>query len=421
MFKLSYRKVEYHGREKIPKDGAIIFAPNHSNTLIDPLAVLPIDKQAKVFVARADIFKQPTILKILTFLKMLPINRMRDGMDSLAKNEEINDTVVKVLHDKVPFCILPEGTHRTKHSLMPLQKGIFRIALQANDTFGNEMPVYIVPVGIEFGHFFRFRSSLLVQIGEPINVTQFVNEHPEWTAPKQINELKEELSDRMKDVILQITDDENYNATLELVQLNNKSEPSLINRFKASKETIKKVEDLLQSNPQETQQLLNHADEFSRQRHNAGIGMESILSSNIQWSLISKLSLLLLGLPYFIFSAVVTSPVTLLSIWIGSKFKDKAFLNSLRLVVALVLLPILLLLLVPIVTAVFSWEWGIVFALLFIPSFFFLHSYLRLVRRFISDIKWLIHRNLLKQFKDIKKRYNYWILHSIIIKYKLEI
>ena len=118
MFKLAYRRVQYHGKENIPQDGAIIYAPNHSNTLMDALAVLAIDEHAKVFVARADVFKHPVILKFLTFLKMLPINRIRDGRAGLTQNEEINDLVVDVLRDKVPFCILPEGKHRTMHSLM---------------------------------------------------------------------------------------------------------------------------------------------------------------------------------------------------------------------------------------------------------------------------------------------------------------
>jgi len=412
MFKSAYRRMEYHGKEKIPQDGAIIYAPNHTNTLMDPLAVLALDKQAKVFVARADVFKKPVILKMLTFFKMLPINRIRDGRNSLAKNEEINGIVVGVLKDKVPFCILPEGTHRTKHSLMPLQKGIFRIALQANDTFGNEMPVYIVPVGIEFGHFFRYRSSLLVQMGEPINVTQFVKNHPEQNVTQQINELREELAEKLKEVILQIPDDANYNATLELSHLCSKEQQrklklkgnSLINRFITAKETIKDVESSLKSNPQETQILLDKADDFSRQRHALDIGMSSVLKSHIGLSLIGKIFFLLLGIPYFIFSIVATSPVTLFSIWLCSKFKDRAFYNAVRYLIALVLLPVFLLLATIIVGIVFTWIWGLVFALLFIPAFFFLHEYLRLARLLMSDVKWLTHKDLRNKFKEIKNK-----------------
>jgi len=413
MFKLAYRRIEFHGEKKIPRDGAIIFAPNHTNTLMDALAVLAFNKMSKVFATRADIFKHPTILKFFTFLKMLPIIRKRDGISNLAKNEEINSIAVDVLQDKVPFCILPEGTHRAKHSLMILQKGIFRIALQANDTFGNKMPVYIVPVGIEFGHFFRYRSTLLVQMGEPINVTQFVSDHPELTVPqKQINALREELSDRIKEVILHIPDDANYNATWAIARLfcNERqrqlglSENALINRFTATKMTITAVTDLLQTNQQEMQELLEKADAFHRQRQAYGIGMKSVLKSHLRWSLLSETALLILGCPYFIFAAFVTSPVTILFAWISAKIEDKAFHNSLQYMLSLALLPVLLLLFSIIVVIVFSWIWGLVFALLFMPTFFFFHDYNRLIRCAKSDMRWLFHKDLRAQFEIIKHK-----------------
>ena len=57
MFRHSYRHIKYVGKENIPTDGAVIFAPNHTNALQDALAVLSIDSERKVFVARADIFR----------------------------------------------------------------------------------------------------------------------------------------------------------------------------------------------------------------------------------------------------------------------------------------------------------------------------------------------------------------------------
>ncbi|MDR0602888.1 MAG: 1-acyl-sn-glycerol-3-phosphate acyltransferase [Bacteroidales bacterium] len=409
MFKSAYRRVEYYGKENIPQDGAIIYAPNHSNTLMDALAVLVIDKEAKVFVARADVFKHPIILKILTFLKMLPINRKRDGIANLAKNEEITDIVVDVLHDKIPFCILPEGTHRAKHSLLPLQKGIFRIALQAHDTFGHKMPVYIVPVGIEFGHYFRYRSSLLLQIGNPINVTQFVQEHSNMTVPEQINILKDDLTKRLKQIILYIPDDENYGATLELSQLYSKEQrkilnlkpKTILNNYILAKKTIEEVGVSLKSNPQDMQELLNKVNNFSGERHRFRIGMNSILKSHIRLSLIWKTGLLLLGFPYFVFTSIATAPVTLLSIWLCSKFKDKAFHNTLRYLISFLLLPVFLLIIGIVSGIICSWIWGIIFAILFLPSFFFLHEYLRLLRLLVSDIQWLTHRNLRRKYKEI--------------------
>jgi hypothetical protein len=130
--------------------------------------------------------------------------------------------------------------------------------------------------------------------------------------------------------------------------------------------------------------------------------MASILKQNIRLSLIGKLFFLLLGFSYFVFSAVVTSPITLLSVWLCAKFKDNAFHNTARYMITLVLLPILLLLIGIIVFIVFPWQFGLGIFLLFLPSFFFLHEYLRMMRLFLSDTKWLFNKNLRKQFKAIK-------------------
>ena len=60
---LAYSRFVQIGRENIPQDGAIIFAPNHTNTLMDALVVLNMDRNPKVFVARADVFKNRKLAK----------------------------------------------------------------------------------------------------------------------------------------------------------------------------------------------------------------------------------------------------------------------------------------------------------------------------------------------------------------------
>ena len=117
--------------------------------MMDPMSVLDIDTRAKVFVARADIFKNKLFAKVLHFLRIMPIHRIRDGVSSLKHNEEIIREAVEVLKHNVPFVITPEGTHRPMHSLLPLGKGIFRIALLANEEITDSARhVYIIPVGL---------------------------------------------------------------------------------------------------------------------------------------------------------------------------------------------------------------------------------------------------------------------------------
>lgn len=209
LFRRSYRRFRYVGKENIPTDGAVIFAPNHSNALCDAMAILGIDKRQKVFVARADIFKDPKKAKILNWLKIMPINRVRDGLEEVRHNDETINKAVDTLRDGVPFCIFAEGTHHPDRTLLPLNKGIFRIALQANETFGEEKPVYIVPVGIEYGDYFHLWDSVTVTIGEPIDVTAFVRaksqesraKSQEMSYPQLIMALREILTERLKSLI----------------------------------------------------------------------------------------------------------------------------------------------------------------------------------------------------------------------------
>lgn len=203
MFRRSYRRFEYVGKEHIPTDGAVIFAPNHTNALCDAMAILGIDHRQKVFVARADIFKDPKKAKILNWLKIMPISRVRDGLDEVRHNDETINKAVDTLRDGVPFCIFAEGTHHPDRTILPLSKGIFRIALQANDTFGKQKPVYIVPVGIEYGDYFHLWNSVRVTIGEPINITARVEsrELKVESYPQQILALREELTERMNGLV----------------------------------------------------------------------------------------------------------------------------------------------------------------------------------------------------------------------------
>ena len=92
-----YQSFVVRGLENLPVDGAYIIAPCHQQALMEPLAVLNFAPKPPVFLARADIFAKPVIRAILTFLKILPVYRIRDGQSNLGKNNEIFDRSRDVL------------------------------------------------------------------------------------------------------------------------------------------------------------------------------------------------------------------------------------------------------------------------------------------------------------------------------------
>lgn len=202
-----YSYLEVSGRENIPDEGAIILAPNHCNTLMDALVVLQAFKGPSAYGARADIFRNHSVATILRFLRILPLARQRDGRAAVAGNEEIFDEVVDCLDHGVPFCMFSEGTHRTKHSLQPLKKGIFRIATRAAERI--HKPVYIVPVGLDYDDYFRLMKQARVTFGEPIRV---------YTDSDQ-KEVLETLYQRISRLITFFPDDENYDTAWEAYRL----------------------------------------------------------------------------------------------------------------------------------------------------------------------------------------------------------
>src|SRR5665647_3187100 len=161
--KVFYRKVIVLGRENINPDHHLIYAPNHQNALMDALAVLFTNNGQLIFLARADIFKRKIIAAILYFLKILPVYRMRDGYSSLKGNDEIFIKTIDVLKNKNGLVILPEGDHVGFRRLRQLKKGICRVAFQSDEATGFTLKIKIIPVGLDFSNYSRFRQVLTVE------------------------------------------------------------------------------------------------------------------------------------------------------------------------------------------------------------------------------------------------------------------
>lgn len=413
--KLSYRNVHYVGRERIPQDGAIIYAPNHTNALMDALVILAMDRRAKVFVARADIFRKPILAKIFKFLKIMPIMRIRDGFDEVKKNQETIEKAVDVLHDKVPFCIFPEGQHQAKYSSLPLSKGIFRIAFQAQELMP-DMPLYIVPVGLRYGSFFRFRSTVRVQIGEPINVGEFIASNSESTPQEQMNMLKDILSERMKSSIFYIPNDEHYDATYEICaavvkrqvkQVNLRTESGRMHRldahFKANNITVEQIAQLKEQNPEQAEELLRLGREAFDLRRSKRISLASVSIKFPILSRVLKFLFLLVALPYCIPVSVLTLPIKLLCNFLFTKLKDYAFRNSIRFLINLVVWPILMIIYSIIAYATLPWQWALPVTLLLLPAPVVAHETWRLLRLAISDARLLMNSELRNKYKRIRE------------------
>lgn len=165
-----FRSVSIEGRELLPKDGAVILAPNHCCAMVDPMMVLLTEPGPVGFGARSDIFAKPRTAAILRWLRILPIARERNGLSEVAKNYAVFDEIVDCLAHDVPYCLYSEGMHRAERGMLPVKKGIFRVARLAVERL--DKPVYVVPMGLDYEYFFRGQGRVALRFGQAMNMTE---------------------------------------------------------------------------------------------------------------------------------------------------------------------------------------------------------------------------------------------------------
>ena len=408
----SYRKTEVHGMEGLPEEGALILAPNHCNTLMDALVVLRSYNGSTVFGARADMFRRPFIARLMTFIRILPMVRQRDGLRNVLQNNQTQEVIVDTLEHNVRFCLFPEGTHRARHSLQTLGKGVARIAFAANERFGTRQPVYLVPMGLEYGDYFRYRSTSLVNYGKAINVTDFFKDGGFENDAQAIDALRKELSGRISELITYIPDDENYDAKWALLKMcaiyNSRKGygdygTCLYDSMLRNRGIATRIETAMNESPERAREILERAVEFDRKRKKAGISIYSFRKMSPKWNAVGKTLAALIGLPYFIYSAVASLPMWATEMKIRSVVKDPAFRNTasfgVRLAMKLILFP-----LYAVLAFCFApWWLAVTLLALYIPSYYYFHDYIEGCRRWFSDLKLLKNKKLYKEFKSIVK------------------
>ena len=333
-FHLFYRKVTVLGRENIPENVPLIFAANHQNALMDALAILFAARRPVVFLARADIFKNPRIAGLLYFLKILPVFRIRDGIESMGNNNLIFTKTVKVLQSGLPIGILPEGTHTHIKRLQTLKKGICRIAFMAAESTDYALDINIVPVGLDYTSYQNAGTHLIVNFGKPMSVAAYYSQYRE-NPQKAITQLRDDLAGRIRAVMIHVEDEQHHDMLQSLNAMIMRSwlqEHSLkdtrINRFRSSMAVLEQLENGLKTNaldPESTAADLKAYQELLRKYRIRDEQVETeskplpLLLSWVAWVLVLPIhvsGMILNWLPYRI-------PVLL-----SAKIKDPQFVSS---------------------------------------------------------------------------------------------
>jgi len=194
--RIFFRRVEVEGGERVPREGAVIFAVNHPNALVDPLLLLCFAPRPVSVLAKAPLFSMPVIGSFVRAFDSIPVYRSQDPGTDLSKNRETFEAARGLLSRGGSLVLFPEGASHDDPKLRRLKTGAARIALGAAALSGS--PLTVVPAGLYYTWKQRFRSSALVSFGKPITVApaplEADGEPPADAVRSLTRRLEEELS-----------------------------------------------------------------------------------------------------------------------------------------------------------------------------------------------------------------------------------
>jgi 1-acyl-sn-glycerol-3-phosphate acyltransferase len=301
-----FRKWQVHRHEPTP-GGPVIFVANHQNAFLDAVLVGCSTSRHPWFLARANVFQKPWARVVLTWLKMRPVFRFRDGFSTLRKNDEMIEGCVDLLRQGESILIFAEGNHDHRWHLRPLQKGFARIAQAA---VKKNIAVKIVPVGLQYDSLSQAGSRVLVSFGKSISLTE--NPSSQKDEKEQIDLLLAQTSATLQSMMLHI-EASHYAHDAYLFLQNRKLKTDLVEQLHAD------------------QQLISTLTSANKTDNSTSI---TSTHNNLRWLN-----------PIFLYYAVNHAlPKSILQWILKNKVTDEQFIGSLKFAIGMLLVPLFYLL-----------------------------------------------------------------------------
>ena len=330
---LHFRQINLVDVEKIRPNTPVIVASNHPTAFLDPVVLGQFSSAPLYFMARGDIFKNKQTRKILESFNMFPVNRLRDGFTDANRHEETNEIVLKSLEERLAICVFVEGHHHADKRVLPVQKGIARIAFAAYEKFRQE-DLQIVPVGCNYWLSDRPRDVLYLNTGVPVFVRDYWEEYQQAPAAAMLR-LSKDIQARLQAICFHINDTNDDEFCEMLLSLHRSEYPighfPVIFKRSSAFDAEKKVLDMVNQMPEERKGALKGitGSYFSALRQS---GLEDDALVNPQWLGFGRWVMLVLGFPLFVSGWLMRFPVIWLAEFVvDNKIKKKEYKSSIYL------------------------------------------------------------------------------------------
>jgi len=164
------RKIIINKPKLLNEKGPMILACSHPNSFLDAVLMDILFEKPIWSLTRGDAFLNKRITKLFYKLKMLPVYRPSEGVENLSENYKTFDACIELFKRGEIVLIFSEGLCENEWHLRPLKKGTARLAYKCQQ---ENIPLKILPVGINYSSFTRFGKNLIVNFGTIFTANDF--------------------------------------------------------------------------------------------------------------------------------------------------------------------------------------------------------------------------------------------------------
>ena len=210
-----FREIRMKGIQGVPSDRPVMLLPNHQNALIDALLYAAFARGRRpYFLTRSDVFRNPVLRWLFAGLRMMPIYRLRDGRDTLYRNQAVFRRCATLFAGGEHILLFPEANHSLVRRVRPLSKGFTRILSESFEAYP-QLDIQVLPVGVNYQQADGFPDRVAFYFGTPFSAREYWSESTQELA---IAPLKERVFDCMTQLTVHIPPEEDsafWEARLE--------------------------------------------------------------------------------------------------------------------------------------------------------------------------------------------------------------
>lgn len=157
------------------------------------------------FLAKSTLFRNPVSRLVMEAFGSIPIYRAHESgarSGDASRNDASFARCRAELASGGAMALFPEGVSHSDPQLRPLKTGAARIALSTEAEHHGKLGVTLVPVGLYYERKALFRSSVLLVVGEPIDVAPLLADYRR-DERQAVEALTETIDARLDEVVLQ--------------------------------------------------------------------------------------------------------------------------------------------------------------------------------------------------------------------------